>query len=255
MFLVIDTSTRFAGVALYQEGRVVVAHSWHSRQNHTVELMPAVEHLLKQQGATPQALRGIIVALGPGGFSALRVGLSAAKGLALALELPLVGVGTLEAEAYPWASLGLPTCPMQDAGRGEVAVALFQRVHGGWRQRRPERVVSPADLVTSMSRRILRPAQSTALRRTQDTTLFCGEAAPALAPLLTESLGTRAVVISDYSPAGRLWGLAYLGAGRLEAGQRDDLATLQPCYLRRPSITPPKHQPPAEVLPDAPKKP
>ena len=57
------------------------------------------------------------MALGPGGFSALRVGISVAKGLALPLDIPLVGVGTLEMEAYPYAGAGIPVCPLLEAGR------------------------------------------------------------------------------------------------------------------------------------------
>ena len=84
MLLAIDTSTRHAGVALAQDGQVISSRSWCSLANHTAELMPAVAEILDGQRLAAGDLTGIAVALGPGGFSALRVGISAAKGLALA---------------------------------------------------------------------------------------------------------------------------------------------------------------------------
>ena len=125
MLLAIDTSTRYAGVALSEDGRVVSSRSWWSAVNHTAELMPAVSQLLGAAGVAVNDLEGIAVALGPGGFSALRVGMSVAKGLALASGKPLVGIGTLDAEAQPYWQTGLPVCALLDAGRSEVSSAHF----------------------------------------------------------------------------------------------------------------------------------
>ncbi len=100
LLLVLDTSTRYAGAALWREDDAVASVSWRSTGNHTRELMPAIRRLLEMVDGKPEDLAGVGVALGPGGFSAVRVGMSAAKGLALPLKLPLVGVGTLEMEAY-----------------------------------------------------------------------------------------------------------------------------------------------------------
>ena len=232
MYLAIDTSTRFAGVALWKEGRLQAALSWHSLENHTRELMPAIEHLLQRTSAGLAEVRGIALAAGPGGFSALRVGMSVAKGLALAQGIPLVSVSTLEAEAYPYAGVGLPVCSLIPAGRTEVATASFGRLRtssfqsrtAGWRRLKEERLLTIADLAASVTRR----------------TLFCGEAAPQAAGTLGQLLGARAVVIQEHVPSLRLWALARLGAARLERGESEDIATLQPLYLRHPSITPPK---------------
>ena len=96
MLLCIDTSSRFGGVALAEDaGLVVEARLWHSTANHTAQLMPAVAEALKARGQRVADLSGVAVALGPGPFSALRVGVSAAKGLAMATGFPIVGVDTL----------------------------------------------------------------------------------------------------------------------------------------------------------------
>ena len=157
MLLAIDTSTRYAGVALADPGRVVSARSWYSAVNHTAELMPAVSETLKAAGLTVNDLAAIAVALGPGGFSALRVGMSVAKGLALASGRPLLGIGTLDAEAQPYLQSGLPVCALLDAGRQELSSALF--APDGQRLR--EDLICPPDEL---------------LPDLPETVLFCGEA-------------------------------------------------------------------------------
>lgn len=222
MLLAIDTSTRYAGVALADAGRVVSCRSWYSAVNHTAELMPAVARTLEDAGLTVNALEGIAVALGPGGFSALRVGMSAAKGLALASGRPLAGIGTLELEAQPFLDSGWPVCALLDAGRREVASASFGPAG---ERTREDRIGPPEELLAEIT----------------EPTLFCGEGAPPQAALIREMLGGSAILVG-HSAASRLWALAELGRRRLEAGEADDLAALQPYYLRMPSIGGPKRR-------------
>ena len=222
MLLAIDTSTRNAGIALADDsGRVISCHSWYSAVNHTAELMPAVAQTLAAAGLTVKDLAGIAIALGPGGFSALRVGMSVAKGLAIASGQPLVGIGTLDLEAWPYRESGLPVCALLDAGRGEVAAALF----AAGQHRRPDQICPPAELPADIA----------------ETTLFCGEGLAAHAELLRQRLGNRAVIVAN-APAARLYALAALGQQRLAAGDGDDVATLQPYYLRMPTIGGPKRR-------------
>jgi len=100
LLLAIDTATRTAGLALYDQVGLHLEQMWRTCDHHTVELMPHIVRACNQQGLPPQALRVIAVSLGPGSFTGLRVGLSIAKGLAVALGTPLIGVPTLDATAY-----------------------------------------------------------------------------------------------------------------------------------------------------------
>ena len=222
MLLAVDTSTRYAGVALADGGRVVSCHCWFSLSNHTTELMPAVAATLRGRGVSPQDLDGIAVALGPGGFSALRVGMSVAKGLAMASKKPLVGLGTLMLEAFPYLRSGLPVCALLDAGRQEVASAHFG---GDGRPTRDDLICPPEDLLSTIN----------------EPTIFCGEGVLLWTDLIKERLGTLAVAVS-WAPALRLYSLAERGQQRLDAGEADDLVTLQPYYLRMPSIGGPKRR-------------
>jgi len=215
MFLAIDTSTRYAGVALADARRVVSCRCWFSTVNHTVELMPAVAQTLQGAGLGARDLEGIAVALGPGGFSSLRVGLSVAKGLALSARIPLVGLGSLDLEAFPYLASGLAVCAMLDVGRSEVAWACFGP---DGRRRKEDTISSPRQLLDCVA----------------EPTLFCGEGVSAWAELFKERLG--GLVVAHPVPAVRLWSLVEMGRRRLAAGEVCDLATLQPYYLLMPSI-------------------
>ena len=223
MLLSIDTSTRYAGVALSDEERVVSCRLWYSRVNHTAELMPAVAQTLKHHGIAARELEGVAVALGPGGFSSLRVGLSVAKGLSAASGLPLVGVGTLDLEARPYLETGVAVCAMLDAGRSEVATARFDsRGHPAG----AAIICPPDELLDSIT----------------EPTQFCGEGVVPWVSLIKERLGPLAVVMASPSPGIRLWSLAAIARERLAAGKTDNPAALEPNYLRMPSIGGPKRR-------------
>ena len=136
MLLAIDTSSRCGGMALADtDGTVVEARLWRTRVNHTAQLMPAVASVLQTHGLQVAHLTGVAVALGPGPFSALRVGVSAAKGLAMAAGLPIVGIDTLALEAGRHLKADGIAVAWLDAGRNEVAAAWF----GGRREKDPGR--------------------------------------------------------------------------------------------------------------------
>ena len=222
MILALDTSTRYASVALADEDRVAASRTWHSAFNHTIELMPAVASLMESRGLTVAELDGIAVALGPGGFSALRVGISAAKGLALVAKKPMVGVGTLDLEAYPFLKSGVPVCALLEAGRQECATAIYG---SDGKRIREDRVCTADELLAE----VVGPA------------IFCGEGVTAWQDQIAQVLGSGAQIIRPV-PAARGWALAVIGQEKLAAGETNDIATLQPEYLRMASIGVPKQR-------------
>ncbi len=226
MQLAIDTSTDTASLALVRERHVLAEFTWRCGQNHTRQLLPNLEHLLRQFELGPAEITGIIVARGPGSFNGLRVGISVAKGLAFSLGIPIVGISSLEAEAYQHAETGLPVCPIFNAGRGEIATAMYHKRDGEWLQLADEDVTTVDVLCSGIATR----------------TIFCGEYVPTIAPQITELLKGKAVIPSATTSIRRGGFLAELGLKRLEAGDIDEPATLQPVYLRRPSITRAKHR-------------
>ena len=122
MLLAIDTSTAQIGLALYDGVLVPGEFVWHSGLHHTQELAPALAELLRRTEVKIDKITALGVALGPGSFTSLRVGLAFAKGLVLARHMPVVGIPTLDvvAAAVPLSDRrlaarpsGLPriTCP------------------------------------------------------------------------------------------------------------------------------------------------
>lgn len=221
MLLALDTSTRFASIALYDENGVQGEHTWRAERNHTEDLLPHVVGLMDAAHTSPAKLTGIVVALGPGSFNGLRVALSAAKGLAVALHIPLVGVSTLESVAYQHGALSLPVRPILEGGGPELATALYRVVRNHWAQIEEPHLASVDDIVTATNQR----------------TLFCGEISSTLAAELRQRLDVSAVIAPPAANARRAGYLAELGWYRVQDGQVDDPAALQPLYLRRPHIT------------------
>ena len=224
MRLTMDTSTDTASIALVQDNGVLAELTWRCGKNHTVELLPYLDCLLNKAKLDVQSISGIIVAKGPGSFNGLRVAISTAKGLALSLGIPLVGISTLEVEAFQHAETGLPICPVFYAGRGEIATAMYQEKRNKWRQLIAEHITTVDELCLQITVK----------------TLFCGEFIPYIATHLKDKLKQRAIIPPLASRLRRAGFLAELGQRRLEAGIYDNPATLQPLYLRRPPITKPK---------------
>jgi tRNA threonylcarbamoyladenosine biosynthesis protein TsaB len=220
MLLALDTSTRFASIALYDDNGVQGEHTWRVDQNHTEDLMPRVVALTAAAQIAPAQLTGIAVALGPGSFNGLRVAMSAAKGFALALGIPIIGFSTLEALAYQHGSLSLPVRPILEGGGKELATALYKVARNHWTQ------VEDPNLTTV----------DAICAATTQRTLFCGEISAALAAELRQRL-EHAIVAPPAANARRAGYLAELGWLSIREGRTDDPATLQPLYLRRPHIT------------------
>ena len=225
MLLAIDTSTDTASLALVQDNQVLAELTWCCGQNHSVELLPQLVHLLNQAKLDLQSVSGIIVARGPGSFNGLRVGVSTAKGLAFSLGIPVIGISTLEAAAYQHAETGLPICPIFNAGRGEMATAMYQKKDNRWLTLATEYITTIDALCSQITAR----------------TVFCGEFVAIIAEQLRKKLGQKAIIPSPATRLRRAGFLAELGQKQLEAGNYDNPATLQPIYLRRPPITKSKH--------------
>ncbi len=221
MYLVVDTATRDLGVALMDDAGVAGQFHWRTRQNHTKELVPAIRHLLDKAGIALNDLGGIVVSLGPGGFSGLRVGMTTAKGLAVGTGAPLVAVHTLDAVAYPMMGLGAPVCALMPVGRGEVAAAMYGANGSEMEKTVDEHLTTIEDLADSV----------------REATIFCGPITDEMESEIRERLGGRGLVPAGVGRASRVVAMGEIGIRKIGGGEADDPVTLQPLYIRRPSIT------------------
>ena len=132
MILAIDTSTARLGIAVFNGTEILGEVCWTSPNRHTVSLAPAVNELLFDLEVDKKKLKALAVALGPGSFTSLRVGLSFAKGVSLGLGIPVIGVPTLDVTAAQQPLAEMPLCAFLQAGRGKLAASFYEIRRGRW---------------------------------------------------------------------------------------------------------------------------
>jgi tRNA threonylcarbamoyladenosine biosynthesis protein TsaB len=133
--LALETATLAGGAALLDDGRLVGESRLNIALTHSERLMAMVDRLLQDCAWEASSLHGLAISIGPGSFTGLRVGAATAKGLALALDLPVAPVPTLDALAATLPFADAPVCPLLDARKGEVYIRKW-RSPGSREQRR-----------------------------------------------------------------------------------------------------------------------
>lgn len=148
-WLALDTSTASMGIAVTVRNRLLGERQETAERNHSINLLPLIESLLREVGVLPAELGGIAVGVGPGSYTGVRIGVTVAKTMAWALRLPVVGVSSLEALAFggidsfrgitPSASAVDWVVPVLDARRGQAYTSLFASGgECGWMRLRPD---------------------------------------------------------------------------------------------------------------------
>ncbi len=163
---------------------------------------------MEHAGVVMDDVTAVFAAVGPGGFSALRVGLSVAKSLAMARDVPLVGVNTLDIEAVPYRGLDGRMAAVIGAGRSKVYLGTY------------DSTLSQDGDYRVVERELLEGAL-------REGTIVCGEEAGAVRDLV----GCRSTVIEAPTPTRTASALAKLAYERLRAGEADDPDLLEPVYM------------------------
>jgi len=221
MLLAIDTSTEWIGIALFNGTNVLAEQIWRSKNYHTVELVPSIKEMLTKTQTRASSLTGIGVALGPGSFTGLRIGLSVAKGIALGQKLPVAGIPTLEILAAAQPGLRRPMLAFLEVGRGRYAYARYQYKQGSWQAITDIAVNDIRDMASTIKSPIyvvgdMDAEQRQILGRKWKT-----------ARLASPSLCLRRPAV-----------LAELAWAKIQAGQADDAASLAPIYVHTLSNVP-----------------
>jgi tRNA threonylcarbamoyladenosine biosynthesis protein TsaB len=133
-------------VALWQDGVLLGECFQNNGKTHSATLMPMAQQLLRDCDFTPQELDCVAVAMGPGSFTGVRIGVAAAKGLAWGSEKPCCPVSTLEAMAHQMAHVPGTICPVMDARRSQVYNALFVSDGRTLQRQTPDRAISLEEL-------------------------------------------------------------------------------------------------------------
>jgi tRNA threonylcarbamoyladenosine biosynthesis protein TsaB len=224
MILAINTSTLQFGVALLdEEGTVLAEYFMSEGRGHFGGLMPALNFLVDASNCNIQTLKCLAVAIGPGSFTGLRVGLSVAKGLCHALQIPIVGISSLEALASQLPYSHLPITSILDSRKGEFFAAQFAWDNGHELRRKGEDInVRPEDFHSMLEPR----------------SIFVGNNFSRQGPLITERLGPPAELAPAFCWNVKASAVGSLALKRFNAQAYDDPHRLTPIYLRPPDIRP-----------------
>ncbi|HHU48703.1 MAG: tRNA (adenosine(37)-N6)-threonylcarbamoyltransferase complex dimerization subunit type 1 TsaB [Caldicoprobacterales bacterium] len=218
--LAIDSSSIVAGVAVLDDEQLLYETYHHHKRNHSEILMPLVEEALLSSGIHLSDLDLFAVSGGPGSFTGLRIGISTVKGLAQAVDKPVVSVPTLDALAWNVLCLNGLICPVMDARREQVYTSLYRR-----KEKECTRLMPYSALP------VIRLAEQ--LADYNEPVFFVGDGLWAHRAKLEEILKDSAFFAPGYLACQRASTIAWLGRREAMAGNAIHYRDLKPFYLRQ----------------------
>jgi len=219
LVLGIETSTEQTAIALGTEQGIVAGEMLAAARPGGEMVVPAIEHLLAWSNVSLSSLGGIAVGLGPGLFTGMRVGIATAKTLAQTLQVPIVGLASLDLVAFSVGYVRTLICAAIDAKRGEVFYAFYLPVPGGIARQTEFQVGSPAHLTAELEAR-------------REDILMVGNGALAYRRELEEA-GNHVSFASPAHAFPAATALVELSIARLTREDFDRLYELKPIYVRK----------------------
>lgn len=216
----IDTSTEFCNLALIEDENILIEYMINGlRKKHSSWLVPAIKNLLETIGLKIEEINGIAVSLGPGSFTGLRIGLSVAKGLCYARSLPLLGIPTLDALAFPLKEIPCLICPVLESKKNEIYDVVFR---GGNNFHRVTDYQCE-DIQNLLSR----------LSLLKENIIFLGNGIKKYRGIIQEKIGENAQFVNSRLNLSVAASIAFLGADKLKKGEIDNISIISPVYLRK----------------------
>jgi tRNA threonylcarbamoyladenosine biosynthesis protein TsaB len=214
--LAVDTASRTCSVAVVEDDVVMAEFTVNHRDTHSRFLMEMIDQVLAIRRFTLMDMDGLAVTIGPGSFTGLRIGLSTVKGLAMGANLPVVGVGSLDALAFCFSHSNKLVCSMMDARRHEVYTALYR--FDGVRPiiQAPPNVTTPELAVSGI----------------HEPCIFAGDGALVYRDRLLDIIRDLAVFAPICHNQIRASAVAACAMPRFKTGEVDDAAAMTPCYIR-----------------------
>jgi tRNA threonylcarbamoyladenosine biosynthesis protein TsaB len=212
-----DTSTSCGSVGLIEDEEVISEYLLNIPVTHSERLLGAIEFVLKEARCSVEQIEGWAIALGPGSFTGLRIGVSTVKGLAFATGKPVAGISTLDALAAEIAPTSYLICPILDARKKEIYTAFYRYIEGGALRRQSEyQAVSPEDLV----------------RKIGEQTIFVGDGVRTYGDFLLNRLGSFTILPPAPFHVSHGSMVAKLGMELLRKGEHLNLSAFSPFYVR-----------------------
>ena len=214
--LAIDTSTPSGSISLLEDDQLIAELTTCIQKTHAERLLPSIKTLLDNIGTKLEDIDGFALAIGPGSFTGLRIGLSTIKGLAWSLNKKVAGISTLEALAMNLPYSDKPVCPMLDARKKEVYAAVY-KCNNHWPTCiMPDTAISPDNLINKI----------------KEPTIFLGDGIKVYGSLIKDMLKDTAVI----APA-HLWQIKASSVGLLawkkfKSGNIESPESIRLNYLR-----------------------
>lgn len=216
--LAVDTSANVAAVALAKDGVLLGECMINNKKTHSEKLMPMIDTLLKDNGVDITEIDLFAVANGPGSFTGLRIGVSTVKGLAHAVNKPIVGISTLEGLAYNLFETDGIICPIMDARRSQVYNAVYKWENGEFKELIAPRAISLDECLDGLKDEI--------------KVYFLGDGVPVYEEEIKKNMVERAIFAKANNLNQRASSLAVLAEKR--ADKAEDYNSFMPFYLRKP---------------------
>lgn len=218
--LAVDTSANVAAAALVSGGKLLAESMLNNKTTHSEKLMPMIDFVLKNSGMDITDIDLFAVANGPGSFTGLRIGVSTVKGLAHAVNKPIVGISTLAGLAYNLFETDGLISPIMDARRFQVYNAVYKWEKGVFREIAPPRAIALDDCIKEFEN--------------EKKVYFLGDGVPVHKEAIKEKMGDRAVFVPENNLNQRASSLAVLAEKKAALSEKDDYNSLMPFYLRKP---------------------
>lgn len=224
IILNIETSTKNCSVSIADTGKIIAIKELNNgNYSHAEVLHPFIENILAQGSVSKDKIDAIAVSKGPGSYTGLRIGVSAAKGLSFALSVPLISIDTLTALSFAISIDKGLIVPMLDARRMEVYSAIFDKQHQKIREIKAE-IIDENSFLAALE---------------QGEVHFLGDGAHKCKEIITHR---NAVFVDDMFPSSRE--MALLSYHKFKKNDFEDLAYFEPFYLKDFIVIPEKKKKP-----------
>lgn len=215
--LALDTATSNCSVAVTDDDSLCAELTTHKNQTHSKHVMKTIDSVLSRAGLAVGDLDGFAVTIGPGSFTGLRIGISTIKGLAFAVDKPVVGISSLETLAWQCSNRVYLICPMLDARKAEIYCATYRFIQGHLEEQSPACAVRPESFV----------------RQIKEPCVFIGSGAQLYRQKIKNILGDLAHFMPPDQDIIRASSVAFLSLKRFTANEIDTAADLIPHYIRK----------------------
>lgn len=217
--LAIDTATQVSSVAVASADKLAAELTMQAKLTHSETLMPHIKEVLRMANVRKEQLEGIAVSIGPGSFTGLRIGLAAAKAMAYALDLPIVGVSTLKALAYHYPVPGIRIVSLLDAQKSNAYRESYEWEKGTLTVVNPVEVLPLAEILAECA------------ESGRETVVLGDIAARRIRGKV--DLPANVTVAPAHLVMPRAACVAMLGLQELAAGHTDNVMNMEPVYIRR----------------------